>query len=591
MTAEFNCLFGISDPVDGLAEGDVDTVFDKGRSSLTITGKGGRVYWFYHEKLDRVYFAGDKNFPRYSKADAEKLALRNARRHVNETVTLGQLWENRVSYALVPLEEALFQKWSWRRIATVGDNAHKMTPNHGQAGNNAIESATALANQLKTLHDDGVFTTERIELALREWQDKRQSRVNATAREAAAVCRMQPLDSRLAYLVMNYVVPNATESLLTMATDTLIGAEILEYLPVPDQSFEGSCPFNPNQGIGKNESLLKRAAMVAPLLLLFCFEVTSLPSKTVESSQLHYVEDINGQAEWLTRFRFRADASLIYSLWLIESNRRANTMTLARFPLLFFLFSFNQGLGVISPVYCALHFVFSSVGRFAASDARLADIAYTRTILPLVLISNGLCYFFGTAGYFIGSSRPWWHLQWALEPPAAIAIAQWILVRTGLSTDSIPRDTACKPLRDVPHILRCVAVLGIISTGTWMLTVWSTGIQLLLWQMLCLPFGMSLVETNHFSIIISSLTWVGLLLRDIKRTGMLMESWRRVFAIGLICCVTLGPATTIAFGWIWREHLLASKRDKDAITKTKYAGRSIAEFQKLGPLARGADKN
>lgn len=37
MTAEFNGLFGISNPVDGLNESDVDTTFDKGRTMLTIT--------------------------------------------------------------------------------------------------------------------------------------------------------------------------------------------------------------------------------------------------------------------------------------------------------------------------------------------------------------------------------------------------------------------------------------------------------------------------------------------------------------------------------------------------------------------------
>jgi hypothetical protein len=37
MHAEFNCLFGISDRVDGLIEGTVDTLFDKGKSMLVAT--------------------------------------------------------------------------------------------------------------------------------------------------------------------------------------------------------------------------------------------------------------------------------------------------------------------------------------------------------------------------------------------------------------------------------------------------------------------------------------------------------------------------------------------------------------------------
>lgn len=71
----------------------------------------------------------------------------------------------------------------------------------------------------------------------------------------------------MAYCIMNYVVPNATESLRTLVTDTLIGAEILEYLPIPTWSCEGSCPFDPNQGVGKHESVLKRAVIATPLLI------------------------------------------------------------------------------------------------------------------------------------------------------------------------------------------------------------------------------------------------------------------------------------------------------------------------------------
>jgi hypothetical protein len=41
MHAEFNCLFGISDRVDGLIEGTVDTLFDKGKSMLVATDNHG----------------------------------------------------------------------------------------------------------------------------------------------------------------------------------------------------------------------------------------------------------------------------------------------------------------------------------------------------------------------------------------------------------------------------------------------------------------------------------------------------------------------------------------------------------------------
>ncbi|KAJ3498607.1 hypothetical protein NLG97_g983 [Lecanicillium saksenae] len=452
MTADFNCLFGISDPVDGLAEGEVDTVFDKGRSSLVITGKGGRVYWFYHEKLDKTYFAGSNDFPRYSEDDATKFVLRNAHRHVNESVTLRQLWQVCVSYSLVPLEEALFEKWSWRRIATVGDSAHKMTPNHGQAGNNAVESAAALANQLKRLHKIGVCTTETIESALEEWQKKRQNRINATVTEAAAVARMQALDSRFAHVIMNYVVPNAIESLLTMVTDTLIGAEILEYLPVPDRSLESLCPFNPSQGIGKHESLVRRLLKTTPLVgfAIFVGAFALIDQDEVYSAS---------EATSLGSFRSLADASLISSLWLMESNRRANLMTLMRFPIFFLFATFRLDLWIVCPIYYSIHYVFSSIEKFASSDARHTNLAYTRTIMPLMLVTIGVSLSLdtnslGTNGHLNPTNLLWKSSQTVLLPVITIVVAQQALVMAGLSKVTTQLDIVANPLQDVPYIVR-----------------------------------------------------------------------------------------------------------------------------------------
>jgi hypothetical protein len=63
-------------------------------------------------------------------------------------------------------------------------------------------------------------------------------------------------------------VPNAiTEPLLGLVVDTLIGAEIIEYLPVPaPQSFEGTYPFNQNESIGKHKRVLGCMVILHPHL-------------------------------------------------------------------------------------------------------------------------------------------------------------------------------------------------------------------------------------------------------------------------------------------------------------------------------------
>lgn len=51
----------ISNPVEDISDGDVDTTIMKGRSLLAMTGKNGRVFWSYHKKLDKTYQHGTKD--------------------------------------------------------------------------------------------------------------------------------------------------------------------------------------------------------------------------------------------------------------------------------------------------------------------------------------------------------------------------------------------------------------------------------------------------------------------------------------------------------------------------------------------------
>lgn len=588
MTAEYNCLFGISGPIKGLNVGEVNTTFDMGRSILIITGKNGTVYWFYRERLDKLYRVGDPDFPRYSEADIENLVHKNAWRHVIETVTLGDLWKHRLSCTLVPLEEALFNTWSWGRIATVGDNTHKMTPNTGQAGNNAIESAAALANELKKIHDGGLATPQVIRSALQRWQEKRWARVHATVKEAAVMCRMQALDSPMASFIMNYVVPNVTESLLTVVTNTVIGAEILEYLPVPRQSLEGTCPFNPNQGTGKHESLKKRAAVAAPLLVLSLWAARSASTSGIGHSLDQFLQpgqqltDSDERVEWLQHLQVIIHESLVYAIWLMESNRRASALTLAQLPTVFYGLSLRFGMGAISPFYYFLHYVFSPIEKFAADDARLTNLGYTRTILPLTLLLISWPIFLATAGYPAADLTSTWRLSWILKPPFIIAIVQWILVKARISKDSMHEDSMGNQKRDLPYIRGCVYTLSTISAMTWISAHLSSS------PLISLRSG-GILEPNSVGVVFSSLFWVGLLIYDVKNAGMVNNKWVKVLTIGFAVSLFAGPLVAVALGWMWREEVLASKRERHAITSERYEGKSILEVHNSASFAAGED--
>ncbi|KAH8743184.1 FAD binding domain protein [Diaporthe sp. PMI_573] len=513
MTAEYNYLFGISGPIKGLNVGKVNTTFDMGRSILIITGKNGTIYWFYRERLDKLYRVGDPDFPRYSEADIKNLVHKNAWRYVSETVTLGDLWKHRLSCTL--------------------------------AGNNAIESAAALANELKKIHDGGLATPQVIRSALQRWQEKRWARVHATVKEAAVMCRMQALDSPMASFIMNYVVPNVTKLLLTVVTNTVIGAEILEYLPVPRQSLEGTCPFNPNQGTGKLASTSGIGHSLDQFLQL--------------GQQLTNSDE---RVEWLQNLQV-----LIYGSLL---------------PTVFYGLSLRFGMGAISPFYYFLHYVFSPIEKFAADDARLTNLGYTRIILPLTLLLISWPIFLATAGYPAADLTSTWRLSWILKPPFIIAIVQWILVKARISKDSMHEDSMGNQKRDLPYIRGCVYTLSTISAMTWISAHLSSSPLISLWS------G-GILEPNSVGVVFSSLFWVGLLIYDVKNAGMVNNKWVKVLTIGFAVSLFAGPLVAVALGWMWREEVLASKRERHAITSERYEGKSILEVHNSASFAAGED--
>jgi 2-polyprenyl-6-methoxyphenol hydroxylase-like FAD-dependent oxidoreductase len=136
LMAEYKCLFGISTATNCMKEGDAHVNYAEGHSTMFIGGKG-LVYWFIFEKLDKVYKV--PNIPRYTKHDAETFATKFKGVRVTTEISFVDIWENRKTYTLVPIEEAQMKRWTWGRFACVGDVVHKMTPNMGAGGNSAIE--------------------------------------------------------------------------------------------------------------------------------------------------------------------------------------------------------------------------------------------------------------------------------------------------------------------------------------------------------------------------------------------------------------------------------------------------------------------
>lgn len=610
MTAEYRCLFGISDPVPGLeSPGFCDLCYDKAKSFLVITGKDKRIYWFYFEKLDKVYKHSEPDFPRYTRADAEKVAADNLDRKFHETLTLGDLWKTKITCTLVPMEEALFNKWSWGRIATIGDCAHKMTANHGQAGNSAIESAASLANQLYALNAAQTrslkpLNTSEVTSAFKKWQAKRQARIEATCKEAALVCRYSVLDSIMAYVFHYVLVPNSQSLLINMQCGNMIGAELLEWLPVPPRSLEGTMGFNRHQGTARGESTLLRALKASPLLLLSWFVWHNTPdSQTYFDDRMRDVLHPAGvDSEQILRIvTFGVCEIMLFALRDLESGRRANALNLfLRLPTIFAVAAqvygelschlhvlslanvFYTGVGVVMPVYFFLHYLASSVDAFAAADMRLMNVAYIRSILPslLLMFANMLIpIVFGMSFDADDSSLK------AMRLLAPVGLLATQMIASRLSKDTEEHNVIHNCVADLVTIRRTVkgmiGLAAIVFAYQSDKTSWTTMFDFSIPQM-------DILDWNHFGLVHAGVLWISLLFWDLCRAGM--ASITKTLTYGALYLVlheatphSLRPLVDMSLlllAWLAREEILATKKERHAITLEKYGdGKSVLEVE------------
>jgi hypothetical protein len=154
-------------------------------------------------------------------------------------------------------------------------NPAKSTDNiTGFGGNQAIESAAALANAIKRLSDKSNGqrpTQEQIVACLKGYQKGREVRAAAAVEASDFITRVQALATWGHLLFARYGLNLMGDFLENINSDVTVGATAIDYLPLPEESLLGTMPFNPEQGQGHKESLLVRALLASPFLVMLAY--------------------------------------------------------------------------------------------------------------------------------------------------------------------------------------------------------------------------------------------------------------------------------------------------------------------------------
>ena len=67
----------------------------------------------------------------------------------------------------------------------------------------------------------------------------------------------------------------------------------------------------------------------------------------------------------------------------------------------------------------------------------------------------------------------------------------------------------------------------------------------------------------------ASFLWLLYLFGNLKKAGMVGDSWLSIIIKGTVMLLLAGPGVTVGLGWLWRERILATMWHKDALVPGK----------------------
>ncbi|KAM3064986.1 hypothetical protein ACMFMF_011457 [Clarireedia jacksonii] len=268
LSAEYGCVFGVSNAVPGENRWEHIIRYNENFCFLFFPANGTDLFFNVIYKLKQR--SRYPNIPRFTQGEAIEVCESVADFPVWNNVKFGDIWEQRLDFALVPLEEHLFRKWHHRRIICVGDS---MSPNMGQGANTAIEAVAALTNSLRTLinanYPDKPSERE-LNNMLETFNQKQVKRLDTVHGDSQFVTRLEALDGTIKWIFARYVMAYCGDLLVGNLARIVEGGGVLDFIPLTVRSGKDwpPCPWQSSWGISESIDFCKKFVMSVSIVLV-----------------------------------------------------------------------------------------------------------------------------------------------------------------------------------------------------------------------------------------------------------------------------------------------------------------------------------
>ncbi|PQE09701.1 FAD binding domain-containing protein [Rutstroemia sp. NJR-2017a BBW] len=607
---DYSCIFGISNPIEGLEPGNLHSVFREKTSYLINGGPKGRVYWFFFFKHPQTLHGSD--IPRYTKEEEAKMFEDHKSDPITPEITFGDLLKKRITSTLTALPEYVYKKWSYDRIITLGDSAHKVHPIGGHGGNVAIEGAAALTNALvKALEKSpNSLTTQQLTTIFESVQKLREDRAQLLLDASHEQQRTEAMVDGLHKFVALTILPMTdTEDVMFNFSGNLPAAEKLDMVDLPPRAklipYKDELATAPSsRGIyGYLQILFYLACAAAGYYGMWIRPMKYGLSDAIDVVMDSGVFPYDSNAPLKQKFTgigpldsLLSVLSAVFtpgfaaydkqfgtlalyflgmiiqplSIWLIEACRKRNDMNLLALPTIWLTLCQLLGAGVVMPFYYVAYTLFSNVESYWWPLSRLVPAHYVRVLLPAILI-----------GYVIPTIlafMPWkdsttvqnFGALWQFSPMFASLLTFLFSIihkRVSPPKDSMTPFAAEQP-KDLPY-LKSIYLFAFLSGVALHFSVMSNILfsgnpELTLRSVFLFSESESLGDglrnqfaADFWALNIATYGWCVNAVWDIKRVGRTTVDVGKAAIVLLLANVMVGPGAALVGCWYWREMAMA----------------------------------
>lgn len=207
---------------------------------------------------------------------------------------------------------------------------------------------------------------------------------------------------------------------------------------------------------------------------------------------------------------------------------------------------------------------------------RLTDLSYTRTVLPVLLVTH-YATFVGAYVAPTSALRDTAAFLWELVP-LWVFLLQRGLAR-GVLPSTIQQDRLHNVARDLPAIRRTLITLSVFSAVVWQYALWFGGSSAVdifvpvIHGVRNLTFEQLFAETMKWDqvfLALANVLWIGLLFSDLRTAGFIQQGWLKLGFYAVALTVVGGNGTMLGVAWLYREEILATRRHRAAVLQDPY---------------------